>query len=80
MTLFSSLVFFFFVFFSHWFGRLPLRCAGVVGVFPKNLVQTFKLTVTNNRVFVPFVYLTTIISTRKISRSLSSPSLLRTIA
>ena len=35
---------------------LPLPCAGVVGVFPKNLVRGFKLTVTNNRVFVLFVY------------------------
>ena len=32
--------------------RLPLPCAGVVGVFPKTLARGFKLTVTNNRVFV----------------------------
>ena len=36
---------------AHLFGRLPLPCAGVVGVFPKNLARAFKLTV-----FVLFVY------------------------
>ena len=46
---------FFFRVMAHWFGRLPLPCAGVVGVFPKNLVRAFKLTVTNSRVFVLFV-------------------------
>ena len=55
MTLFSSLVFFFRVM-AHWFGRLPLPCAEVVALFPMNLVRAFKLTVTNNRVFVLFVY------------------------
>ena len=47
---------FFFRVMAHWFGRLPLPCAAVVEVFPKNLARAFKLTVTNNRVFVLFVY------------------------
>ena len=41
---------------AHWFGRLPLPLLQPVGLFLKNLARAFKLTVTNNRVFVLFVY------------------------
>ena len=61
MTLFSSLLvsffpFFFFRVMARWFSRLPLPCAGVVGLFPKNLGRDFILTVTNNRIFALLVF------------------------
>ena len=81
MTLFSSLVVFFFRVMAHWFGRLPLSCAGVVEVFPG---IWFGLLNSPSRT-IGFLYSlsisyrsTAIIRTRKISRSLSSPSFLRT--
>ena len=75
MTLFSSLlVFFFFRVMAHQFGRFPLPCAGVVEVFPR---IWFELLNSPSRT-IGFLYSfsiryrsTTIISTRRISRSLS---------
>ena len=74
---------FFFRVMAHWFGRLPLSCAGVVEVFPG---IWFGLLNSPSRT-IGFLYSlsisyrsTAIIRTRKISRSLSSPSFLRTDA
>ena len=73
--------YFFFRVMAHWFGRFPLPCAGVVEVFPRiwsELLNSPSRT-------IEFLYSlsiryrsTAIIRTRKISRSLSSPSFLRT--
>ena len=46
MTLFSSLdVFVLFRVMAHWFGRLPLPCCRVIGIFTQELVLSFQVSV-----------------------------------